>query len=553
MFAISIIVISISLIIAGGYFVYVSAFLDIVLIFTLLICIYKNRKVMLSTDIYGYFIFSIVSMYFICSVWAIDSGMAIMGGVKFLPVFLFFLLIQQLESECVKKIISFIPIIISIITVITGVMMKTSLFSRYVTVNGGLAGTFQYPNTYAVTLLISIIIISFQIKEGKHDWINYLMLFICMCGIWLSQSRAVIGLMGIYACFFMFSYIRKNKSVYLFSLGVFFLLFIVAIIGVIYFFRNSTLSTLWGRLLYYYDAIKIILMHPFGMGYYGYFYVQGSAQTGVYSIVNVHNELLQLMLDIGIAPLVFGGVVLYKYYRESQNSLLGKTIILMSLLHAIIDYDYQFISSLLIIVLFINTERKRGIYIHGYGKVIASICGIFMILGIAKVGISDTFYICGEYQKAIDWYGGNTVAKEMILKNEDNFEEQVKMANEILSENIYVSAAYEVKEREAFSKGQFDNLIINGKKSFIYDAYNIELYEEYLILLSEYAKKYIKDGDKESAAFCLEYMKEVPEYIKELEQKTSFFAWKIRDLPQTSLSDSYKLLIEQIEELVVGK
>ena len=52
-----------------------------------------------------------------------------------------------------------------------------------------------------------------------------------------------------------------------------------------------------GRILYVQDALPLILKHPFGLGYYGYYFIQQSVQTGVYTGVNAHNELrIQILL-----------------------------------------------------------------------------------------------------------------------------------------------------------------------------------------------------------------------------------------------------------------
>ena len=57
-------------------------------------------------------------------------------------------------------------------------------------------------------------------------------------------------------------------------------------------------STFLGRILYVQDALPLILKHPFGLGYYGYYFIQQSVQTGVYTVVNAHNELIQILLDV---------------------------------------------------------------------------------------------------------------------------------------------------------------------------------------------------------------------------------------------------------------
>ena len=65
---------------------------------------------------------------------------------------------------------------------------------------------------------------------------------------------------------------------------------------------SFTESTFVGRFLYYMDALPQILRRPFGMGYMGYYYDQLSVQTGVYSVMYLHNDLFQLVLDTGWIP-----------------------------------------------------------------------------------------------------------------------------------------------------------------------------------------------------------------------------------------------------------
>lgn len=53
-------------------------------------------------------------------------------------------------------------------------------------------------------------------------------------------------------------------------------------------------STLLGRILYYKDALPVILKHPFGLGYLGYYFLQRSFQTAVYSVMYIPSKLTTL-------------------------------------------------------------------------------------------------------------------------------------------------------------------------------------------------------------------------------------------------------------------
>ena len=63
-------------------------------------------------------------------------------------------------------------------------------------------------------------------------------------------------------------------------------------------------STFIGRLLYAQDAFPTILKTPFGTGYMGYYFIQQSIQSGVYGIMFIHNDLLQILLDVGWIPFI---------------------------------------------------------------------------------------------------------------------------------------------------------------------------------------------------------------------------------------------------------
>lgn len=76
--------------IGGGYFCYVSAVLSVLLLGALVYQLWCAKRLLISCDI-NLLAFSLISVsYFLVSLWAVDSGMSLMGGMKFLPVILLF-------------------------------------------------------------------------------------------------------------------------------------------------------------------------------------------------------------------------------------------------------------------------------------------------------------------------------------------------------------------------------------------------------------------------------------------------------------------------------
>lgn len=83
----------------GGYFVYTSAILNVVMLIGIIVCVMKNKKVYLAFNMNLLSIFIVCLMYFLTALWGIDSGMSLMGGVKFLPLLLWFLLIAGKKEK----------------------------------------------------------------------------------------------------------------------------------------------------------------------------------------------------------------------------------------------------------------------------------------------------------------------------------------------------------------------------------------------------------------------------------------------------------------------
>ena len=133
--------------------------------------------------------------------------------------------------------------------------------------------------------------------------------------------------------------------------------------------------------------------------------MQQEIQIGVYSVVNVHNELLQFMLDAGvISALLFYGCVLKSIFSHG-TCMRNKLVLTVLLLHSLFDYDFQFLVM----------HSLREMKVTPSVKVFVSFIAVILILTAIPLGCSGFCYSRGMYRQALNWYPGNTMAEIMLL------------------------------------------------------------------------------------------------------------------------------------------
>lgn len=545
------IILIVSGIAGGGYFCCVSAVLLIVLMIMAVCLLIRSGEFWISFDWNLAAVVTLTLGYFLAGLWAVDSGMSLMGGIKFLPVLIyFFVMCQMLEQR--ERLIQSLPVMGSLMTVFSFALMQFPAFSEYVSVAGRLAGFFQYPNTYALFMLVCLLVSVYRMSIKKTDWMIAIHILIALTGIYLSGSRTVMVMTIV--VFFMLLILKKELRKYsILCVGGFVILAAVLTFGGygkgIYdrlLSMGGNASTFWGRLLYDRDAIKMIVTHPFGMGYYGYYFVQQEMQTGVYSVVSVHNEFLQIMLDIGIVPalLIYGAVI--RSLLSENTSERDRVILVVMLLHSLFDYDFQFLMMCFVLLLFLDIRNVKKIKISILTKIAAGLSMIVIAVLSVIAGASDCFYIKGEPEQAIRFYGGNTMAKIELLNMSEGPEEMEKRADSILEGNSHVSVAYSAKARAVFSQGDVEAFVRYKLTAIRLAPYQYEEYVDYLNSLAYCAELYKQANDMDSARFCAERAAEIPHMLENVKEGTSRLGWKINDQPEVTLSREDLKLIEEM-------
>lgn len=538
-----------SLVLSGGFNEYVGCVLSSIISVLLIVKIAQNRNLVVNINITSLSIAVITLLYLISCFYAIDSGMAFVGFLKFLPVLLYMLLLMQ-DKGIKEHLIALLPYVALALGVLSLVLMYIPITKDYFTVSDRLAGFFQYPNTFALFLLVGELTALSKEKLKPIDIISALLLIILLL---FTGSRAVFILAVFSNVLIIF--FRKGKKVKI-LLGIVVAVLAVAVLLMLPLFNNSeifsryftisfTESTFVGRLLYYFDAFPLILRHPFGLGYMGYYYVQQSIQTGVYSVMFIHNDFLQLLLDVGWIPCLLFVVGIIKSFFRKGNSAGKRIIFLTVFLHCLFDFDLQFISMFFILLLFLNYndgkqfELKKGA-VFVFSFVITGLLSLYfaVALGLAHFGFN---------QAADSMFPGNTQNKVDLLIAEDDIVAQNEIADRIISQNEYVQIAYSAKARYAFSQGDFESLISYKNKIFQIAPFSYDEYEDYCYMLIQGIQLYKQAGDEYSTEVCEQQLLKTADRLDRLDDKLSNLGRKIVDQPKTDLPDDIVKYIDSLE------
>lgn len=538
----------------GGFHVITSCFADVYLTSLILFMQKKRRYInqILFINVVSASVFLITTSYLLTVLWAIDKGMAFWGFLKFSPVLPFSYITMNLEPEDKRCVLKVIPLSGAFMTIVSYLLHLIPDFKKYFTVAGRLSGFFQYPNSFAAFLICGIVIIAYYYKKLFP---KILLLSILIFGVFESGSRIAFAIM-ILGIFVLIISIKDKKI----SIAITLILLMGIGASLIYVhvtnnyytvgrFLTSSVneSTLVGRILYYKDALPIILKHPFGLGYLGYSYIIGASQTGVYSVVFVHNELLQFLLDIGWIPVLVFLVALLKTLFSKRIDFCQKLVLSLLCTHALLDFDFQYIS--LLFVLLLTLDFRYGYEVELKSKLSKALCvASIVFVSCFYFGLVDLLTLVNANDIAIRLYPVHTNAEIRLLTESKSAEQQSSIAKDIIKRNEHISLAYAAMANYDFSLGNIEDFIANKKKSIELSPYDIEAYNDFAGKLIIAYSLYKQGGDSISADYCLKQVINLENELLEVKSRTSALAWKINDLPRLELSAEIKDFIKKTEE-----
>lgn len=494
----------------------------------------------------------VVLFYLVTTIWAIDSGTAIYGFVKFLPILLFSVASSFYNYDDRQDLLSFVPIISVMTGYLSLALSFVPQFKDWFLVAERLGGFFQSPNVFAIYALVGLVILINSEMIGVKKW----GLIIALIGlIFLSGSRSVFVLLALVVVITIFKLKSKKAKIMIASIFAGFIILGVLVVALTDNFQtfgrfltiSLNSSTFLGRLLYYKDAIPVILKNPFGLGYYGYYFSQGTFQTGVYSVAYVHNSVLQLLLDIGFIPTIMFCVMLVHTFFSRNVKFKEKFVLLVIFLHSLMDFDLQFVSIYFVLILtldfnFAKTKKLKVL------KIPSLIISVLLMIIVGYFAIVNLLFLNNDFKRVEKVYGNDTQSKMYLLQTAEG-SEAYAYADYIIKNNGCLAIAYDYKANMAFEKGDFENVIKYKTKAIECARYDLDEYIDYLDKLSVGISLYKKSGDREGARVCVKEAKWVSKQLRLLKDETSSLAWKIQDKPQLDLPDEYEKLLREISDI----
>lgn len=512
---------------AGLFFEYLAAGAAAVLAGFIVYRYIRTGRVVFRLNLLSVAVAAAAVFYALSPIWALDRGTSVYGLVRFLPTLLFLLCLQQSRAsgDIIKLYLPYAMAFMGAVSAI-GAQLFPSLFL----VNGRLSGFLQYPNTFAILLLLSLILIFSKQKIHIYDWVCAAVLAFCML---YSGSRTVLLLAALTALLLPFVIKdKRTRVIYLIALGGALVLAAVLVFAVGGAFSrilsvSLSSSTFVGRLLYWQDAIPVILKHPLGLGYGGYYYIQQSAASGVYSVMYAHNGLLELMLDIGWLPaLLLYAAFIKPLLRAPRGTRL---LLLIFILHTLFDFDLQFAAVFMLLTVFCD-EGGREIklsFLPALSALVAAVCLYF--------GAAHLAYTLGSADLCHAMYPAHTANEVARLTAMTDGRELDAQADRILGINRYVGVAYSAKARYAYSQGDFLSLIKYKNELFEIAPFCYTDMEEYCYMLIHGISLYTEAGDDYSAGVCRDQLKATVARVAAQSTRLSTLGRLIGDQPQTEL------------------
>lgn len=477
----------------GGYYEFVSAILAVAAVIISLFCNGRGeskRKV----DNYFLFAFLLAFFYVASSFYAIDRGMAWTGVVKKCYPFLFAVLISKMGIEQRKRLLKKLPQFACTLTVLSGLAICIPEFRSHIWMAGRFAGTFQNANAYALFLLLAILT-KIERWEKTKIVLNIVEFAILLFALYLTGSRFT-WIMAITVCIIVVLRYGKQRKWYIVLLGV----LLSVTVGAATFFQNTEAigrlfttnrSTLYGRILYWKDAVQLIPKHPFGMGYLGYYYAQTQIQTGAYTVRYVHNDWLQWVLDVGCIPALILLLCILCALVDKKRCFLEKMLLLVILVHGCMEYDLEYNAITILLVLILSCKEE----VAGNGKSwdinLMTEKTILVIIGIICLYFSVplTLYASGNTKTAVLWYPVYTDAQIANLSLEEKPQKADMLADQIIKQNKTVALAYDAKALVAYLNSDWNKMFYYKKEAIKNNKFDVSEYTQAIELLNAMEKE----------------------------------------------------------------
>ena len=513
----------------------------IIISFIYVTLIYKDGHLKWSRTFLSYWLLFYVVLHAIGYGFFQEKGMLIFALLKSCLYLIFYLVLIQLKDKGLSRSIKEAYVISMVIAgyLTTFIFVTGWLDGLNYVINGRGSGPIQYANTFGILLVAALMLLSdFHTKV----WVKFLGSIGLVMPLLLTMSR------GNYAVAFVMLLLviiiaRPSKA----TLAALATSIVIGVIVLVVFDHSETAQRLtqatgsseWhSRLLYYRDAIKMILSKPLGYGPNGYHYAQSFYQTGsTYHVKFVHSGLVQQFLDLGVVGGLLIAVLMFYSVFLGGHSWMNRLLLMALLGHSLIDMNLQFpVVWLLIIVLLSEVKSPTVELVGGKGKLLIGTCVVTLCLACTMM-LPTIYAARGHYKKAVNLYPYYTEAYRMYLNQQGYEEGLVTYAERLEQLNPYVTEAYPILRDAAIQSGDYEAALIYSEKMVTYSPLLIEHHEQYshaLMLAATYWHAYGEDGQ---ALEALAIIRQIPGSLEKLakEKNTDY---NVKHKPALMMNDA---------------
>ena len=535
----------IAMVMQGGFFDHSVAVIGMAVLGSFLYMLLKGES-FCRIDLRGISAIPVVltGIALVVSFWAVDYMDNLMGVLRLLVVCLWMYLVQCQGTEEADMAKKMIPVMGCVSVGISVASLLSPSLEVYFWENSRLSGFFQYANTNGLFYALGIMILIYQLQGQKKPVRELVQIGILLMGLLLSGSRSVLLLLLMWGVYYAVKTAEFRKPFFIGTGGFLILggLYVVITgstsnIGRIFTIFTSN-STLWGRLLYYRDAILLLGQKFFGLGRLGYYYSQGTFQSGVYNIKYVHNDFLQMALDYGVIALVlllvFCGWQILKGTQEKEN----KELLLFICVASLVDLHCQYLMIIMMAYLFCDYGEQRKEKHTNKNKTWKYAVVTVLSVAFLYVGIGTGSGRQGDYGLSLTMLPDYTYVQEEILLNSMGTDTSYILANQVLEKNPYNITAYIARGSFYASKLEVQKCINDFDRMLELAPYNVDYYMQYEGLLLKMKDAILAMGgeaDTEDLALIQDRMESLPHQLEQVKERTSPLAYKIKDKPVFSM------------------
>lgn len=476
----------------------------------------------------------------------VDRGLGFFGFSRLICAGIFVLYQMQFSKEEKWAAVGYMPAAAIAMILLCVLFYPFESLRSFVINNGRAGGLFQYSNTFALYILLSICIFLFgeSRKGDNRQWKCYLELFVLTAGLFWTGSRTTF-ILWVFVCLYFVILHKNTRRLLCVVSGVTLVLALIYVLvtgNVMSVGRFLTVSlqesTFLGRLLYWKDAFPLILKEPFGLGYGGYYELQPLIQTGVYTTKYVHNSFMQIALDYGVIALV-SFLLIFLHGMLKAN---GQERILLAVigLHAFFDIDLEYYAIVLLLIMLVdwnvsdrNSKIKAGILY----AVIPCVMGIFLWLGVA-LGLD----LVGMPRYAQKLYPWSSQINEELLISEENRDSAFAMAQRIMSENPNSIPASRFLALWYFDEKEYLEMLGILDHYLELSKYDMSAYSAYIHMIDS-AVMELEEKGEDTSRFC-SAISGVIDIIGKVKEQTSGLAYRIKDKPNFEIArEDYELIM----------